>query len=65
MEDPDLKEDLLRTIEYGLRDNVKARVVDGTGDNGIRRNPEEPAPFRSQEKLYEYYKNLNRQENES
>lgn len=65
VEDPDLKEDLLRTIEYGLRDNVKARVVDGTGDNGIRRNPEETAPFRSQEKLYEYYKNLNRQENES
>lgn len=54
--DEDLKQDLLRTVEYGLRDNVQARVVDGSGRNEIRVIQGEDEPFRSQEKLYEYYK---------
>ncbi|MCM1368931.1 MAG: RNA degradosome polyphosphate kinase [Candidatus Amulumruptor caecigallinarius] len=53
--DPGLQKDLLRTLDYGLRDNVSARVVDGSDDNNIRVIPGESEPFRSQEKLYEYY----------
>lgn len=53
--DPDFKADLMRTVEYGLRDNTQARVVDGTGRNEIRKIPGETEPFRSQEKLYEGY----------
>lgn len=54
--DPDLKADLMRTVEYGLRDNVQARVIDGSGRNEIRNIPGETEPFRSQEKLYEAYR---------
>ena len=53
--DPDLKADLLRTVDYGLRDNVQARIVDGTGDNRIQTVPGETEPFRSQEELYKAY----------
>lgn len=53
--DESLKSDLLRTVEYGLRDNVKARVVDGTGKNEIRKIAGETQPFRSQEQLYNEY----------
>lgn len=54
--DPEIKADLKRAVEYGLRDNVKARIVDGSGDNRIRYNPEETAPFESQKRLMEYYR---------
>lgn len=54
--DPALKADLLRTVEYGLRDNIQARVVDGSGRNEIRKIPGETEPFRSQLKLYEEYR---------
>lgn len=53
--DEDLKSDLLRTIDYGLCDNVSARVVDGTGRNQIRKIDGETKPFRSQEELYKSY----------
>lgn len=56
IDNPELKADLMRTIDYGLRDNVQARVVDGTGRNEIRQIPGETEPFRSQLKLYEAYK---------
>ena len=56
VDNPELKADLMRTIDYGLRDNVQARVVDGTGRNDIRQIPDETEPFRSQLKLYEAYK---------
>ena len=51
--DPTIRTELRRIVEYGLRDNVAARIVDGSGRNEIFRDgkPE----FRSQEKLYEYY----------
>lgn len=55
--DPDMKADLLRTIDYGMRDNVNASVVDGTGRNTLRVVNGEQLPFRSQERLYEAYKN--------
>lgn len=52
-----LKEDLERTVDYGLRDNVQARIVDGSGRNGIRVDANgDNGIFRSQEKLYEAYR---------
>lgn len=51
VKDADLKADLLRTVDYGLRDNVQARVVDGTDRNDFRVIPGEETPFRSQERL--------------
>ncbi len=57
VKDADLKADLLRTVEYGLRDNVKARVIDGHGSLKIRKpGGNDTAPFRSQEMLYNAYK---------
>lgn len=54
--DEGLKADLMRTIDYGLRDNMQARVVDGTGRNLLVRDihPDEK-PFSSQQKLYNCY----------
>lgn len=54
--DPDLKADIRRTIDFGLRDNIQARVVDGTGRNRIVTVEGEDTPFRSQLRLYEAYR---------
>lgn len=54
--DPNLQADLMRTVDYGLRDNVQARVVDGSGRNEIRKIEGETEPFRSQEELYKAYR---------
>lgn len=56
--DHDIKEDLKRVVEYGLMDNIQARVVDGTGENLIFDDGSENI-FRSQEALYDYYKREN------
>ena len=53
--DEDLKKDLLRTIEYGLRDTTNGRIVDGHGTNEIQPVKEGEKPFRSQEELYKAY----------
>jgi len=53
--DPDLQKQLKTVIEFGLKDNVKARIVDGSGKNIINKLNQE-TPFRSQEELYKYYK---------
>lgn len=49
--DADLQADLLRTIEYGLKDTKNGRIIDGIGTN----NFVEGEPFRSQEALYNCY----------
>ena len=52
--DPDIQKELKRIVEYGMADNVKAVLVDGTG----RYLPVPKAgkkAFRSQERLHEYY----------
>ncbi len=49
--DEALKEDLRRTVEYGLRDTVNGRLVDGKGTDQIQQGE----LFRSQEELYNYY----------
>lgn len=53
--DKDLKADLARTVDFGLRDNIQARVADGSGLNVIRMVGGEDVPFRSQEELYKAY----------
>lgn len=49
--DETLKEDLRRTVEYGLRDTVNGRLVDGKGTDQIQQGE----LFRSQEELNNYY----------
>ncbi len=51
--DPRIQAQLKLIIEYGLADNVAARIVDGSGENRLYQNGQEA--FRSQEKLYAYY----------
>lgn len=53
--DEEIKKELLYIIEAGLRDNVKARIVDGTGANTIHVTPGAPS-YRSQKELYRHYK---------
>lgn len=52
--DPDLQQDLLRTVDYGLRDTTNGRIVDGLGTNALQGGE----PFRSQEELYKAYLNI-------
>lgn len=52
--DEDMKKDLMRTVEYGLRDTTNGRVVDGSGEN-VMQEVENGRPFRSQEELYNAY----------
>jgi polyphosphate kinase len=54
--DADLKHQLKRVIEYGLKDNLKARIVDGSGKNVLQSIPDDK-PFISQQELYKAYKN--------
>ena len=54
--DPEFQKQLKTVLEFGLNDNVKARIVDGTGNNRINITTN-TAPFRSQEELYKFYKN--------
>lgn len=49
--DEDLKEDLRRTVEYGLRDTTNGRLVDGKGTDQLQQGE----LFSSQEELYKYY----------
>ncbi|MGI6232165.1 MAG: RNA degradosome polyphosphate kinase [Prevotella sp.] len=49
--DEDLQRDLMRTVDYGLKDTMNGRVVDGMGSNELQGG----VPFRSQEALYNEY----------
>jgi polyphosphate kinase len=53
--DVDFKKQIKTVIEFGLKDNVKARIVDGSGKNGLNVTSSN-LPFRSQEELYRFYK---------
>ena len=53
--DPEIKADLWRVIDFGLRDNCQGSIVDGTGENRPWTTGSE-LPFRSQEELYRIYK---------
>lgn len=51
--DPDIQADMLRTVEYGLRDTTNARLIDGHGGGALQGGE----PFRSQEELHNVYNN--------
>lgn len=53
--DPAIKGEMKRIVEYGLKDTLQGRIVDGAGDNLLWSEETEEAPFRSQEALYNYY----------
>lgn len=53
--DAKIKEDLEKVIDYGLRDTMQGRVVDGTGENRPW-TTEDGEAFRSQEQLYLHYR---------
>ncbi len=56
--DEDMKRDLLRTVDYGLRDTINGRIVDGYGTNRIQPVEEGEEPFRSQEQLHIEYNKI-------
>lgn len=62
--DPAIKEEMKRIVDYGFRDTLQARIVDGEGKNLFCEAPEGEPPFRSQEALYEYYCNAEQQNEE-
>lgn len=53
--DPDLKKDLLRTVEFGMSDTTNGHVVDGHGGDRIQPAADGQRPFRSQEELNRVY----------
>jgi len=53
--DKDIQADIKQVIEFGLWDNVQSYIVDGTGENKRWTN-DSPIAFRSQEEIYNYYK---------
>ena len=55
--DKEIQADLKRIVCYGFRDTAKGRIVDGTGENREKEREENSVPFRSQEELYNEYKN--------
>ena len=52
--DDDMKRDLMRTVDFGLRDTTNGRIVDGHGTNEIQKGE----PFRSQEELHNVYSKM-------
>ena len=58
--DPDIKEEMKRVVEYGLKDTLQGRIVDGTND--FHALADDETPFRSQEALYDYYVSKNEEE---
>ncbi len=53
--DPEIKADLRKVIDFGLRDNCQGSIVDGSGEN-LPWTTDSEIPFRSQEELYKSYK---------
>ena len=53
-----MKRDLLRTVDFGLRDTTNGRIVDGYGTNRIQPVEEGEEPFRSQEQLHIEYNKI-------
>ncbi|NLO71603.1 MAG: RNA degradosome polyphosphate kinase [Porphyromonadaceae bacterium] len=54
--DKEIQKELKLVIEYGLKDNVQARICDATGRNLMKTNDE--PPFRSQMELMRHYEEL-------
>ena len=56
--DDEMKRDLMRTVDYGLRDTTNGRIVDGRGTNEIQPVKEGVGPFCSQEELHIEYNKI-------
>jgi len=54
--DKEIQKELKTIVEYGLKDNVKARITNGEGENKLQED--ELPPFRSQQELMKHYKTL-------
>lgn len=52
--DPLIREDLRQVVDFGLKDTLQGRIVDGSGENQPQTLPD-GEKFRSQEALYNYY----------
>ena len=61
--DPTIKLEMMRIVDYALKDACQGRTVDGTGRN-LPWTCSEPLEKGSQETLYGYYKNLEERESE-
>ena len=62
--DPQVKQEMKLVVDYGLRDTLQGRAVDGSGDN----SPwccDDPLPTGSQEALYDHYTDLERKESDN
>lgn len=62
--DPAIKQEMIRIVDYGLRDVRQGRLVDGTGDNSPW-TCEDPLPAGSQEALYSHYLQLEEEEKQN
>ena len=59
--DPMVKAEMRLIVDYGLRDSVQGRLVDGSGQNR-QWTCEDPLPTGSQEALYGHYTELEKEE---
>lgn len=59
--DPAIKQEMMRIVDYGLRDSVQGRLVDGSGEN-LQWTCADPLPCGSQEALYRHYVELEAEE---
>ena len=51
--DKTIQQELRTILDYAFRDNVKARICDGSGRNKVKEDGD--VPFRSQQELKNYY----------
>lgn len=58
-----LIEEMKTVVEFALRDNVKARLVNQGGDNEFKPRKKGDTEFRSQLELYSYYQKIERLKN--
>ena len=59
--DPAVKSEMKLIVDYGLRDSVQGRIVDGSGENR-QWTCDSPLPTGSQEALYSHYLELEQKE---
>lgn len=62
--DPSVKQEMIRIVDYALRDTCQGRLVDGTGENAGW-SCDDPLPSGSQKALYDHYLELEREESQA
>lgn len=56
-----IQQELKTIFDFGWKDNVKSRIVDGSSENNLKKNEKEK-PFRSQFELTNYYQEKENQQ---